>query len=347
VLFLMNHDCGQDRFPEDDIFDDEQPEGMSDVVPALMHGYATYHNFQLVGNGEVTNDNCGKFKGLRGCLRVKNHDVTAPDGKNYKGKYYIKKVRFSCHTPSCPECYQYGWAVREAGNIEYRLMALSKKFGEVEHIMISLPDRDYGLSLECMRKKAVKILYNCGIIGGEMTFHGFRYNLKEQWYWSPHFHVLGFVIGGYSRCRHCTGGDCYACDGILGKIYKSYHDGIGKGYIVRVMAKRKKSYYGDKPNIFGTAWYQLDHSTIDTTKERFHVVTWFGVCSYRKFKLTRLRRKRLCPICMEELERVRFNGNHLVMNEDLSGSCRHFYPDAYDEYGRPSYVRCEVVVRHG
>ena len=323
----------------------------------IEDSYATYGNFQLVGNGRVTNENCGKFKGLWGCLHDENHNITAPDGKNYKGKLYIKKARFTCHKPSCPTCYKYGWAVREAKAIEARLVALSKRFGEVEHIMISVPSFDYGLSLEQLRKKVIKILYDCGIIGGCLIFHGFRYADYEEaiskhipfgWRWSIHFHVLGFVLGGYSRCRHCKGGDCYACDGALGKFYRAYRsDGYSKGYIIKVEEKRKKSFYGDKPNIMGTAWYQLNHATVDVTKERFHVVTWFGVASYRKFKLTRLRRKSLCPICGLELGRVRFNGNPFVMNEDLSGSCRSFCPDAVDASGRRTYVKYVGVPEYG
>jgi len=329
--FKLSQEFGEDGF-------DELP---------IENRWATYGKFQLVGNGKVTNENCGKFKGLRGCLNVENHDIIASDGKNYKGKFYIKKVRFTCHKASCPVCYNHGFAVREAGNIESRLMVLSRHFGEVEHIVISVPSWDYGLTLKCLRRKVTKILYDCGIIGGVIIFHGFRYNVKKQWYWSIHFHVLGFVLGGYGRCRHCKGGNCYACDGSLGKFYKAYRsDGYSKGYIVDVKGKRKKSYYSDKPNIFGTAWYQLNHATIDITKKRFHVATWFGCCSYRKFKLTSFRKKSLCPICGVELVWVRYNGNPFIMNEDLASSEQSFCPYAYDKYGRVTYVRHEKVGRY-
>ena len=329
----------------DSVFSQESEDSDNE---APVNTWATSGNFQVVGNGVKTNENCGRYRGLYGCLRDKEHDVTAHDGKNYKDKVFIKKVRFTCHKPSCPVCYKYSWATREAGNIEHRLTAVSKHFGEVEHVVISVPSHDYGLSLKCLRKKAVKILYDCGIIGGCLIFHGFRYNLSRHWYWSPHFHILGFVLGGYSRCRHCKGGNCYACDGSLGKFYRAYRsDGYSKGYIVRVLDKRKKSFHGDKPNVFGTAWYQLHHATIDITKKRFQVVTWFGVCSYRKFKLTRSRRKALCPICKRELYRVRDNGNPFVMNEDLASSKRSFFADAYDEYGRRTYVKHEGAREYG
>lgn len=152
---------------------DEQSNNFNELP--VENRWASHGKYQLVGNGEVTNDSCGKYKGLRGCLNVENHDIIAPDGKNYKGKFYIKKVRFTCHKPSCPVCFKHSWAVREAGNIESRLMPLSKRFGEIEHIVISVPSWDYGLTLKCLRRKVTTILYDCGIIGGVLIFHGFRY----------------------------------------------------------------------------------------------------------------------------------------------------------------------------
>ena len=308
--------------------------------------WASYGKFQLVGNGVVTNENCGKRRSLLGCLNVKGHDVTV-NGVNYKGKLFIKKVFFTCHKASCPVCYDHGFAVREAGNIETRLTVLSRRFGQVEHATISVPSRDYGMTLKCLRRKAIKILQDCGIIGGVLIFHGFRYNIKKSWYWSIHFHVLGFVLGGYSRCRHCKGGNCYTCEGSMGKFYRAYRSsGYAKGYIVKVLAERNMSFYGDKPNIMGTAWYQLNHATIDTTKKLFHVATWFGVAGYRKFKLTSLCRKRLCPICGMELVRVRYNGNPFEMNKDLASPVQCFCPDAFDKYGRMAYIKDVVVDKY-
>ena len=310
--------------------------------PSVKNCWGSHGKYRVVGNEKVTNENCGKYRGLRGCLRDDLHDIIASDGKNHKGEVFIKKVYFSCDKPSCPICFKYGWAVREAGKIELRLEEVSKRFGVVEHIVVSVPAKDYGLTYKCLRRKVIKILYGCGIVGGVMIFHGFRYNVRKNWFWSIHFHVLGFILGGYSRCRHCKGGDCYACDGHEGKFYRAYRsDGYSKGYIVKVMGERKKSYVSDKPNVFGTAWYQLNHATIDVTKKRFHVATWFGVCSYRKLKVTVKRRRGFCPICESDLEWVRFNGNRFVMDENLHSDKRCFFANAVGEDGRRTYVKNE------
>jgi len=296
----------------------------------LENRFGTYGNLQLVGHGEVTNQFCGKFLRFDGCLRVELHNLTTLDGENRKGKIYRRTVRHFCNKPSCPVCFKSGWAIREAGNIEARLAEASKRFGLVEHIVASVPVRDYGLSHKDLRKKVVKILAERGILGGALIYHGFRYNLEKHWYFSPHFHVLGFVLGGFGRCRRCKNQKCLGgsnfnkCDGFEARTRKCFED---DGYIVKVLGKRK--------TVFGTAWYQLNHSSLDTSKRRFHVATWFGVCSYRKLKVTVEKRKALCPICQHDLVGIRYHGNkHLCVHERDSF-------DDYEEDGRVVWVERE------
>lgn len=266
--------------------------------PNVENVYGEYGDFQLVGHGKVTNSYCGKFFGFIGCNRVDLHNKITLDGRNCKNKVYVHRVFNSCNKPSCPVCYKYGWAVRQAGKIEMRLKEASKHFGKVEHIVASVPVKDYGLTHRCLRRKVIKILKSVGVVGGVLIFHAFRYNIKKQWYFSPHFHVLGFVVGGYSRCRHCKGGDCYACDGFEGRVYRAYRH---NGYIIRVLGERK--------TVGGTAWYQLNHASIKKNVKRFHVATWFGVCSYRKLKVTVEYKKRVCPICQHDLVSLRYFGD--------------------------------------
>ena len=132
----------------------------------LENGNFSFGNFNLVGHGEVTNEKCGVFRGFYGCLRVELHDKTDLNGVCYKGKVFVRSYFSSCDKPSCPVCFKRGWAVREAGRIEGRLKEASKRFGLVEHIVVSVPVRDYGLSYEVLRKKAVKALKIRGVVGG-------------------------------------------------------------------------------------------------------------------------------------------------------------------------------------
>lgn len=301
---------------EDDF--DEEP---------LANSWGSYGGNQLVGNGEVTNGYCGKFASYEGCLRVDLHNKITLDGVNYAGKVFVRKVRFSCGKPSCPVCFKGGWAVREAGNIEMRLKEASKRFGVVEHIVCSVPSKDYGLDYDALRAKVFKILSGLGVVGGVLIFHGFRYNLRKHWYWSIHFHVLGFVLGGYGRCRHCKGGNCYACDGFEGRLYKCYRD---NGYIVKVLGERK--------TVFGTAWYQLNHASVKVGVGHFHVATWFGVCSYRRLKVMAEDRKDVCPICQHDLIKIRyFGGKRFVLDSSSSDYLRDSVED-FEEDGQVVWV---------
>ena len=288
-----------------------------DVIVEYLpeNSWGSYGDFRLVGHGKVTNEYCGKFRKMYGCSRVELHNRKTLDGVNFKDTVFFKSTFFSCDRPSCPVCYRYGWAVREARSIEARLKEASKRFGLVEHIVCSIPPEDYGLSYEAMRRKVDKVLKSRGIMGSAKIFHAFRYDLNKHWYWSPHFHVLGFVLGGYGKCRHCKRKwNCLAgCGGFDDRSYQNF---LKDNYFVKVLSERK--------SVYATAWYQLHHSSIDVSKKRFHVVTWSGVVSYRKLKFTAERRKALCPICGHELVEHWYNGNNpkilAILSSDRS-SC--------------------------
>lgn len=80
-------------------------------------------DFTLVGRGVVTSDHCGKHMCYRVCTRDQLHDGVC------KGKdYYFNQV-MSCHKPSCPRCWKYGWAVREARSIDSRFSTAEKVLG--------------------------------------------------------------------------------------------------------------------------------------------------------------------------------------------------------------------------
>jgi hypothetical protein len=271
----------------------------------------SYGEYELVGHRRQTNGKCGTFKKFMGCLNVDLHNQVRwfyPDLK--KDTVFVKSVYHSCDKPTCSKCYKFGWAVREATRLERRLQEASNSYGLVEHIVVSVLSKRYSESLVALRKKAHKIMFNRGIIGGSMIFHGFRYaNRRESarkgvpfgWRWNPHFHVLGFVGGeGYGRCRKCKGADCYACNGFEGVTRR---ENKKDGWVVRVLEKRK--------TVGGTCWYQLNHCSIRRGSKKSHAATWFGVCSYRKLKLINGKDvgiKHKCPICSSDLVRVRYLG---------------------------------------
>ena len=320
---------------EDD-FDDEPVESSN----------FSFGDFQLVGHGEVTNENCGRFSGYYyGCLRTELHDKITLAGKNFTGKVYGKPFFHSCDKPSCPVCYRYGWAVREAKRIEARLLEASKRFGLVEHIVATFPPKYYHLTYKRLRLKAVEILKCRGVVGGCLIFHGFRFNLRQCWYWSPHFHSLGFILGGYGKCRGCRDAHTLACKGCGGWLDRHYRAFEKDGCIVKVKGKRKKSYYGNKPNIFGTAWYLLHHASVKKGVKRFHVVTWFGNCSYRKLKVTAEYRKSVCPVCQHDLVKIGYGGvKRFVTNRNSPSFRRVLFEDMDEGSGDVWY---EIVTKYG
>lgn len=296
----------------------------------VSDGWGRFGNFALVGHGDVGSPNCGKFVTFKGCLLVDLHNKTSLDGTNYAGKVFVRRVRFSCGKPSCPVCYSSGWAVREAGNIERRLASASAKFGLAEHIVVALPPELYGLSFEGLRRKAVEVLSTRNVVGGVLIFHGFRYNPVKRWYWSPHFHCIGFIKGGYGRCRGCA--KCVkGCGGFVDRSYRLHEK---DDCIVKVLGERK--------TVFGTAWYQLNHASLKVDAVRFHVATWFGVCSYRKLKVKREATVEVCPICGHELIQIRYFGAKRL---NLDGGVKSF--EDFMEDGRVVWVERERNAYYG
>jgi len=341
-----------------DDFDDEEPSlekamsGKAKSPSALQGTYATFNGFQLVGHGDVTNGKCGTFRKFVGCSRVELHNkaVFDKDGRlvDCRGKGFFRPVFHSCDKPSCSICYERGWAVREAKSIEFRLEQASKRFGLVEHIIVAIPSKYWYLSEKKLWDLCKRALESRGVIGGARIFHGARYKPFKGWYWSPHFHVLGFILGGYGKCRGCykrTGKPCRR--GCGGFVDRNFRQNEVDGIYVKVKGKRK--------SVWGTAWYQLHHSTIKKGVRRYHVVRWFGVCSYRKLKISKELRKEWdalhkpkCPICGHSLVRHEYCGrerNVIVLFGKRRGSresVKGFYDKASEwveqsERGSGSY----------
>jgi hypothetical protein len=298
--------------------------------PEIRNEFWSYGEHELVGHGAQTNDKCGTFNKFMGCLNLEAHNASrwfVPDLK--KDSVYVKSVYHSCDKPTCPKCFKFGWAVREASRMQKRLEEASKSFGLIEHIVASVPVELYGLSLEVLRALAVKILSNRGIIGGSLIFHGFRYaNRREAkrkgvpfgWRWNPHFHVLGFVGGeGYGKCRTCKGADCYSCGGFEGLTMREHKK---DNWIVKVLDKRK--------TVGGTCWYQLNHCSIRRGSKKSHAATWFGVCSYRKMKAENVKDveiKHKCPICGSGLVRIRYLGDFSELSISRKGETVSMFDD--------------------
>jgi hypothetical protein len=63
--------------------------------PEVRNEFWSYGEFELVGHGKQTNENCGTFKKLMGCLNVEAHNASRwfnPDLK--KNSVFVKSLQF-------------------------------------------------------------------------------------------------------------------------------------------------------------------------------------------------------------------------------------------------------------
>lgn len=298
------------------------------ILPVDNCGHS---NYQPVGRSVKTSPFCGKHVGFSVCKNVEGHKGVSVGGVDCTGKVVVRHKHIWCRKSSCPVCFIRGWSVRGARNIEGRLIeAVNRGFGDVEHIFVSVPVEDYDFSESVLRAKCRKILFDRGIIGGCMIFHGFRVDKRRDvLHWSAHYHVLGFVVGGYS-CRECPRKwDCLkGCGDFDDRAWQGYQN---DGYFVKVFPERV--------TVFGTAFYQLNHATIRLGVKRFHTVTWFGCCGNRKFKSADLGAEVLCPACHEEMRRCAYVGKrYIVKDVGHVDYVPWFVFDEFDENGNPNFV---------
>jgi hypothetical protein len=231
---------------------------------------SAHHGFwELVGQRPATNSYCGRFLNFKICNRTELHAQSTLDGVSHAGQVFVHKVHRSCGNPQCSVCCFSGWAKKEADHIAQRIEVASKRFGQPQHLAISPPESDWGLAEfhnDKFRVKVKNLLSEVGVVGGCLIFHGFKYaNFQESiekdvlfgWRWSPHIHSIAFILGGYGRCRNCSSvakfgrSKCLSCDGFEGRVRRSYEK---NKYIIKCM--------GERITFFGTAWYQLNHSSI-------------------------------------------------------------------------------------
>lgn len=306
-----------------------------EVEPEATAQRSSWGNFRLVGNGVKTNEFCGRFMRFKGCPRVELHNKVTLDGQDCTGKVPFRPVLHFCDKPDCPVCFKHGWVFREANNIKVRLAEASKRFGAVEHVVCSVPVKDYDLNFDILRLKAEKLLVARGVVGGAMVFHAGRFTRRRGWYWSPHFHVLGFILGGYSRCRYCKHKN-RCVKGCGGFDDRSWQHFLKDGWYVKVASSTQ-----ERKSVFHTAKYELGHATIDVSKVRFHVVTWFGVVSYRKLKVTVEKRKEVCPICQEDYVDLVYSGSKRFVTDVNSPDFKRELLEDYLEDGVPAFT--EIV----
>lgn len=275
------------------------------------------------GRGQPTSPLCGKHTSWYVCRDKESHKSVVFEGIDYTGKVAVSHGHLWCHKTLCPVCFLKGWVLREARAIVGKMDAgVEKGYGEVEHFSVSFPPEMWDLPESVLRVKAERALLVRGVLGGALMFHGRRKSKKKGGlYWSPHYHGLGFVRGGYDVCRECTNvrpHDCWGCGGFEGRTRRENEK---DSCVVRVFGKRK--------TVIGTATYQLSHVSVRVGLKRFHVVSYFGVCSNKRLKSHKVQAVEVCPVCAS------------VKVENVMVRCCHWGKEfVATNIGDPRYESC-------
>ena len=236
----------------------------------------------LPGHGEKYSD-CGHWRS-RGCMNVDGHSQQGLD-EDHAGLIFVKRYQRTCFRAQCPVCYE-SWAGKEAGKIEYRLRGMPKNKRAI-HLVVSPPAEVWiRLSYSELKKRAYVIAKSSGFKGGCCVFHPFRKDEStNQWYFSPHFHMIG--------------------NGWIKGTKKGFE---AHGWIVKNAGLRK--------TVSGTALYLLSHAGIHASH---HTVTWFGSLSYNNMTIPpKPKEEDLCPICKCELQELWYFGA-LKLPEEKAG----------------------------
>lgn len=238
----------------------------------------------LPGHGQPYSD-CGATL-VRGCLNVDGHRQQGLD-VDLLGKVYVELYRRSCGRLECPICYEKA-AGKEAHKISYRLGMVKRSFGLAIHVIVSPSKEDVAnLSFQKLRPKAYRIALRAGFRGGSCIWHPFRRHPRKGWYFSPHFHMIGYGWIVWDKA-----------------LFEA------TGWVVKNI--------GIRHSVEATAFYQISHCGVDKQKnESFdgrmvratHSITWFGKLAFSTFHVPREPEpEHQCPICGQKLQFLTYRG---------------------------------------
>ncbi len=222
---------------------------------------------------------CGIFATF-GCPHAKDHEKL---GWGYKT--YVKQFQRSCYRPVCTKCYV-KWIARESRKATRRIWKYeAQNTGKKSiHVFFSVPKYMQYYSVDKLREQVRLVLKQAKVAGGALIFHPFRKDPKNgNWYWSPHFHFVGY--GSYRNIANAFG---------------------WKGWYVGIKGIRKST--------FQTLCYLLSHCGV---RKGNHTVTWFGELSYGKLPVEKVEPLTHCPACGRKFIEIYHDGIHPVVPPDI------------------------------
>lgn len=228
-------------------------------------------DWDIVGRALATSPFCGKHRKFQRC------SVTSLHGSIGGRDFYHNSVT-SCWSYQCHICWKYGWAVRRAKAMEDRFLTaerLGLTVSSCEHVSASMPKELYDKPYSVMCEAFWSALRRRDALGCASIMHPFRKDkAKRDLVKSFHLHCLVYFRGGY-RCRECAknvNGVCLdlECDGFEALTRRMYN---GDGWIVS-LARNEKGVVEKRKNLFGSCWYQLEHSGSFCYSTCFDIELW-------------------------------------------------------------------------
>jgi hypothetical protein len=222
------------------------------------------------------------------------------DGNNISGRpstYYINH----CGSPTCPTDFE-AWAKREGERAAHRLETFAS-LDEYRHIILSVPESQWSLSLEKLRARAIGYLRKLGL-GDVATIDHDRRRVclscgrsvsdeskkegicscgssKFVWTLGIHFHGLAHISSLDGELERKLKLAC-------AKLYYK------TGWVTKILFDRRIT-------VSGTVQYQLTHAAINYSRKT-EAIHYYGGLSKRKLKVVAEEaEKPKCPICGLEL----------------------------------------------
>jgi hypothetical protein len=110
------------------------------------------------------------------------------------------------------------------------------------------------------------------------------------------------------------------------------------GWIVK-LATNESGVVEKRASVFGSCWYQLEHSGYLRGGKNFQIVRWWGNVAKKKFKTVKRANVASCAVCKGELHDCFLpEGVEVVANRGERGFLKNFTLPHVDD---------EEVIRHG
>ena len=203
-------------------------------------------SFKMIGTGN-SKSYCGEFM-MEGCDNNSAHP---------KGMLYCHNVRLGCKGKACPICWD-RWLIKESSRIterieKFRLLAQREGWRNTKpiHVIVSPPKWKQNITFTELKKEMRKMAKRAGVFGGCVMFHAYRLTKDgKNWYYSPHFHIIGY-----------------------GWVKNTKKISSDEGWVIKNKGVRDSS-----ASVYNTVVYQLSHTAI---ADGVYSFIWFGDLGYR------------------------------------------------------------------